>query len=386
MTGRDLRVVIGEAESSRSGLLRFILEGEGFSVAAEADTVADLSDAIAEHHPDVVVLDDALGVAGVAISRSIAPAAKVVVVWPAAVQAVGADARVEPITILRELGPTVHRVAGGIVDADVTETFRRPDWIGKVRKDPAKLREILANGRPTPPGPSVTELQAANRRNHADIAQVAAAAALSARPRVDPSPPGEGDDDDDDRKVGAIALGAAAVAGAIVFSAAIGSGTTAVHVAGEAPGDEITASGTAPIGQIDLGNPSLHVGQHTTHRDHANHPTNPTHGSDVSSSVETTGAGTPGTGGGTPGGGGGGNGGGGGGGNGGGGGGNGGGGGDGGGLVAPGRSGEHNPHGGPPGLNKGSDANRPGQGHAGDHAHGPSSGARVNTLVHHHKA
>src|SRR5205085_10159748 len=101
--------------------------------------------------------------------------------------------------------------------------FRRPDWIGKVRKDPAKLREILANGRPTPPGPSVTELQAANRRDHADIAQVAAAAALSARPRVDTSPPGQGDadDDDDDRKVGAIALGAAAVAGAIVFPAPI---------------------------------------------------------------------------------------------------------------------------------------------------------------------
>jgi hypothetical protein len=38
--------------------------------------------------------------------------------------------------------------------------IRRPEWVERVRKDPAALREMLAaHGSPPGTGPSVTELQ-----------------------------------------------------------------------------------------------------------------------------------------------------------------------------------------------------------------------------------
>ena len=62
-------------------------------------------------------------------------------VWPSAVVPIGGDARVEPAKILRDLGPAVEHVMGAA--AGLTETFERPDWVDKVRKDPATLRNKL---------------------------------------------------------------------------------------------------------------------------------------------------------------------------------------------------------------------------------------------------
>ena len=46
---------------SGEGLLRFVLEGEGFLVLADASTAVELVQALAVHRPEAVILDDAIG-------------------------------------------------------------------------------------------------------------------------------------------------------------------------------------------------------------------------------------------------------------------------------------------------------------------------------------
>ncbi|HEU4529243.1 MAG TPA: response regulator, partial [Actinomycetota bacterium] len=51
--------VVADARSLMRDLLRFLLEQEGFSVASEASTASAAVEAVAEHHPDVVILHEA---------------------------------------------------------------------------------------------------------------------------------------------------------------------------------------------------------------------------------------------------------------------------------------------------------------------------------------
>jgi hypothetical protein len=167
---RPIRVVVGEGRTAQRGLLRFVLEGEGFDVVGEARGSADLSGVIDEQRPDVVVLDDGIGVMAVSMVREVSPQAKVVLVWPSAVVPIGGDARVEPARILKDLAPAVEQVvaagAGLGAGAALTETFDRPDWIDKVRKDPATLRDKLEGGKEATKRPSVTHLQRRSKRLH----------------------------------------------------------------------------------------------------------------------------------------------------------------------------------------------------------------------------
>lgn len=454
MAHRHLTIVVGEGASMRNGLLRFVLEGEGFEVAAEAGTVAQLSQALTTHQPDVVILDDNFGTAGLELSKQAAPGAKIVLIWPAAVQPIGADARVDPSRVLRELGPTVQRVTGVTPFSAMTETFDRPDWIGRVRKDPAVLREILSAGPAPTAGPSVTELQEASRGLNASgkeaidavapeaIEPAVAAAPQNAEPTeppisiepevVEPAvaalalvpafadtpaepataspaaadvvPIASGRDQSRseawNRKLGTIALGAAAVAGAMVLSIALGSERVPVHVAGQAAptGDAITIPGTSGTPSVA---PPNHDGQGTHHQGASTTPGGGgggtgTNGTRIGSTGGTGGrTGGGGGGGGTSGGGtsGGGT-------SGGGtssgrgggtssGGGTGSGGGGGGGTVPPGHSGDHNPHGQPPGHDR---EHGRGNGRGGDS--GGHGDARVNghhstkqgTRAHPHKS
>jgi len=147
--------------------LRFILEGEGFDVVGEAATTADLAIAIAEGQPDVVVLDDGIGVMAVSMVHEALPETKIVLVWPSAVVPIGGDARVEPAKILNDLGSAVRHVAPVGVGAGLTHTFDRPEWIDKIRKDPATLREKLGEaGKEPTKRPSVTQLQRRGSRLH----------------------------------------------------------------------------------------------------------------------------------------------------------------------------------------------------------------------------
>ena len=149
---------------AQRGLLRFVLEGEGFDVVAEAKGSADLSGAVEQQRPDVVVLDDGIGVMAVSMVHEVDPHAKVVLVWPSAVVPIGGDARVEPAKILRDLGPAVEQVAAA--GAGLTETFERPDWIDGIRKDPATLRDKLGSAKEAMKRPSVTHLQRRGKRLH----------------------------------------------------------------------------------------------------------------------------------------------------------------------------------------------------------------------------
>jgi hypothetical protein len=72
----------------------------------------ELAQGLVIHRPDVVVLDDGIDASAVGMMREVLPAAKVILVWPKGVTAVGADARLEPAEVMTSLGSTVARVAG----------------------------------------------------------------------------------------------------------------------------------------------------------------------------------------------------------------------------------------------------------------------------------
>lgn len=105
-------VVVGEGHPVRRGLLRFVLEGEGFLVLADATTPVELVQALAVHRPDAVVLDDAIGSTAVVLAREMSPDAKIVLVWPPDLAPINGDATVDPSQVLRELGPAVERACG----------------------------------------------------------------------------------------------------------------------------------------------------------------------------------------------------------------------------------------------------------------------------------
>jgi hypothetical protein len=113
MSERRVRVLIGEGRSTRKGLLRFVLENEGCDVVAEAGSTLELAQQLAVHRPDVVVLDDGIDASAVGMMREVLPSAKVILVWPRGVTAVGADARLEPSEVMTSLGSTVARVSRG---------------------------------------------------------------------------------------------------------------------------------------------------------------------------------------------------------------------------------------------------------------------------------
>ncbi len=180
-----------------------MLEGDGYDVVAEASTPAELARVLVDHRPDVVVIDDSIGATAPQVVREVSPGSKVVVVWPGAVVPIGGDARVEPSQVLRQLGPTVAKVSAGIAGV---VSIERPEWVEKVRKDPATLREMLERrgGLPTT-RPSVTELQRRGQRLHPT-----------------PSTPGpEREDDDTVAPVLPIAAVTAAGAAALVGEATI---------------------------------------------------------------------------------------------------------------------------------------------------------------------
>jgi hypothetical protein len=118
-------VVVGEGHPVRKGLLRFVLEGEGFLVLSEASTAVELVQALAVHRPEAVVLDDAIGTTAIVLTREMCPDAKIVLVWPSDVSPISGDATVDPTQVLRELGPAVER-ACGLPEPELASATVRP--------------------------------------------------------------------------------------------------------------------------------------------------------------------------------------------------------------------------------------------------------------------
>jgi hypothetical protein len=130
MGEQRVRVMVGEGQTTRKGLLRFVLENEGYDVVAEATSTLELAQRLVIHRPDVVVVDDGIDASAVGMMREVLPSAKVVLVWPRGVTAVGADARLEPSEVMTSLGSTVGRLMGrGSVIAPPRPRFSPPDVI-----------------------------------------------------------------------------------------------------------------------------------------------------------------------------------------------------------------------------------------------------------------
>jgi hypothetical protein len=242
MDHRSVRVVVGQGDPAR-GALREVLAADGFDVVGEVTAAADLAQVLAAAQPDVVVLDDAIGVDAAQIVSQVAPSAKLVVIWPAGVVPIGGAVRVDPGEVAMALSATVGLAAG--VELSGLGTIDRPDWIDKVRKDPSTLRDKLATGGSVPVRPSVTELQRRGQRLHpstgmgrrrsaraagdgpraADAVLPIAAVGQIAEPDGPPTDgaPVAGDEATLNRRIGMIALGGAAVAGVLMIALSFGS-------------------------------------------------------------------------------------------------------------------------------------------------------------------
>jgi hypothetical protein len=157
MSERRVRVLVGEGRSTRRGLLRFVLENEGYDVVAEAGSTLELAQQLAVHRPDIVVLDDGIDASAVGMMREVLPSAKVILVWPRGVTAVGADARLEPSEVMASLGSTVARVSrGGTSIPPVRPRLPVPDVIvvpeAEPEPEPLAGGDMAGGGTATPAG------------------------------------------------------------------------------------------------------------------------------------------------------------------------------------------------------------------------------------------
>jgi hypothetical protein len=103
-----VQVVLGEAERT-DGLLRFVLEAEGFDIVGLASDDRELVRVLRGARPAVVVLDGGISVAAALEARQRSNGAALVVVWPDGVSAVIAEERVDPYEAIADLGDAVRR-------------------------------------------------------------------------------------------------------------------------------------------------------------------------------------------------------------------------------------------------------------------------------------
>jgi hypothetical protein len=121
---RRVQVVLGEAERT-DGLLRFILEGEGFDIIGLASDDDELARVLRGARPEVVVLDGGISAPAALEARDRVEGASLVVVWPDGVAAVIAEERVDPSSSISDLGNAVRRAAKAAELARVGDTTIR---------------------------------------------------------------------------------------------------------------------------------------------------------------------------------------------------------------------------------------------------------------------
>jgi hypothetical protein len=141
-----VQVVLGEGEPN-DGLLRFILEGEGFDIVGLASDDDELARVLRGARPEVMVLDGGISAPAALEARERAKGASLVVVWPDGVAAVIAEERVDPSSSIWELGDAVRRAAESAhvpqavvrvpeAQAALGDEERRPERYAEVRIDP----------------------------------------------------------------------------------------------------------------------------------------------------------------------------------------------------------------------------------------------------------
>jgi hypothetical protein len=107
---RTLEIVLGEAEPD-AGILRMILEAEGFHIVGHASNDDELQRVLGWIQPTVIVLDGGISASAALGARERAASAALVVVWPAGVAAVVAEERVAPERVFDDLGNAVRRAS-----------------------------------------------------------------------------------------------------------------------------------------------------------------------------------------------------------------------------------------------------------------------------------
>jgi hypothetical protein len=135
-----VQVVLGEAERT-DGLLRFVLEGEGFDVIGLASDDQELARVLRGARPAVIVVDGGISALAALEARRQCPGASLVVVWPEGVSGALAQDRVDPHLVISDLGPAVQDAAERA--KRVEALLRLPD----ARRHPSVPRP----GRPLPP-------------------------------------------------------------------------------------------------------------------------------------------------------------------------------------------------------------------------------------------
>ena len=163
---RRVQVVLGEAERA-DGLLRFVLEAEGFDLVGMASNDEELSRVLRGAKPSVLVLDGGISAAAALDARQRIDGAALVVVWPDGVSAVLAEERVEPHMVIEDLGDAVRRAAARVERAD---TIVVPEAETPVPAVAAVSEEALVETEPQPPLPQ-------HWRRRGRVAQVLVAAA-----------------------------------------------------------------------------------------------------------------------------------------------------------------------------------------------------------------
>jgi hypothetical protein len=281
MSSRGVRIVVGEGPSSRKGLLRFVLDGEGFDVVAEAATTAELARLMATHRPDVVVLDDGIGATAVGMINEMSPNTKVVLVWPGAVVPIGGAARVEPARVLQDLGATVERLTGqpaatasergaALLESAVND----PDMLDAMLLGSASLDDLIIEDREPAPvvilplSPTIDHGELILNVPDADddalgVAAASAGGATAAAAGAEVIPLAAGGPRTSaqsalNRRLGNSALAGAAVASALVLALALSGpvlGPISGDFIGAAPSDPPTSVQT-PGQEQDPGSPN----------------------------------------------------------------------------------------------------------------------------------
>ena len=164
---RRVQVVLGEAERT-DGLLRFVLEAEGFDIVGLASDDKELVRVLRGARPAVVVLDGGISVGAALEARERSNGAALVVVWPDGVSAVIAEERVDPHEAIADLGDAVRRA---VHQAELGEAAEPRETPIRIPDTPDVAPTIVRGG---PPLPRDTPSPARSRGRRAQVLVAAA--------------------------------------------------------------------------------------------------------------------------------------------------------------------------------------------------------------------
>jgi hypothetical protein len=146
---RAVQVVLGEGEP---GILRFVLEAEGFHIVGQARGESELRHVLDATHPSVIVLDAGISATAAIDARTRATGAQLVVVWPDGVRASIAEERVDPASALHDLGSAVRRAAerASTWEDDVVTLPESPPIVSIEDEEVARPLTLVAGGATAP--------------------------------------------------------------------------------------------------------------------------------------------------------------------------------------------------------------------------------------------